>query len=417
MVAAEYIGVQQELSFNNLASRLGLNEQELVEAMKEAQIAVLQKRIAVTKDSFFGDLDQEYFDPDKIRKIDSIIGIIDFIRHHNHSYQKVIISTVAELFPAFEKAGLFDKDALTKIGDGKNDISRFLKSIPIVTLFESDQGPYVTRLDSMELIYVVRNKHMDLILERLLIPLIINSTVFQSEEKVNTFYNNYSIDKILGLYFTIAKIDSRNIIWTLQDEVLENIDPLFEKGLIVHYYGMILFWSMQYLINFHEYAHVMCNHFFAEKDPILMEIEADNFAINALYFNSLKRLGIEEKDIDEEAVNDKLIFMVMSPLWLFLLFSVSNIESGMKISDTHPHPLLRLGNSRRTLDVLTKNAGPLNRKLTKIFSFIEAIVNEMLKEINETQLQKIYNEDHYKKTSLFIYNCETKTVDLYVSEN
>ena len=412
MIVADSIKLEQELSFNNLASKLGLTQQELVNAMKTSKIAMLERRLTITRDSVIGELDEELFDFERLNKIESIDGIIELSRYLNKSYQDVVITAIGDLFPAFEDVGLFEKEKLfEQMNAGDHDLQSFLQAIPIVTLFENDRGPYVTRLNREGITYVVRNEHMDLIFEHLLVPLVINSTTFQSKEKAEQFYESYTFKRITELHRIVSKINKENVIMILQDEQLIKIDPLFEKGLSVHFYGMMLYWSMQYFINFHEYSHVLCNHFTSHKDSISMEIEADNFALNALYYNSFKQLQLDQNNYHEEKDYQTLLFMVVSPLWIFLFFSVNNIESGVKISDSHPHPLLRLGNAYKTLDHLSKNHSPLNKGLKSIFKFIEQLLKELHKNLSDEQLRAIYDVDHYTRSPRYIYESKNGKVE------
>ena len=234
-------------------------------------------------------------------------------KHQIESYIETIVTTIPIIYKKSFPNGLND---LKKI----KNLYSFLKKIPIINTFDKYNFDLnvILEVDSED-IYVIRNYFLfDSLLTYYICPIFINTT-FSTEENLNCFGSEfYSEKKIAEKIFEVYQKYENDLIYSVKSlKEWENDKYYKDYDFETFTYTKDLYYGVKSFALFHEYSHIILNHFYSPESNYKMEIDADILAINLLVTNTI---DYYKRDLNNnEALQNVIILRIISPLMYFLL--------------------------------------------------------------------------------------------------
>lgn len=283
----------------------------------------------------------------------------------------------------------FDKkyEGVIKWKNNVTDKKEFLNAIPILLSYDDFSWRVGISKKAIKI-----SKAIEYSLEAVLIPIIVNSffpnlipqPYANKPDFRNKFKGKYFLENVVkGLTFYFNTVEKCSFLMS------HPIIQLVEFKMATKIFGIPLFHSIMDFIFFHEYAHVLLNHFDSKKENKVKEVEADILALNLLFSKNL----IKRRKLNEQGMEFNLALHSIAPILLMQMLTALNLANGFKEYDTHPYPLFRAGYLGAIIpDFLEKdqlaleNFNNLMNEFTNLFRKIYELQNipENLDEIIET---------------------------------
>jgi hypothetical protein len=370
----EIIRSEELFSLKLLATKLGVTEQHLIDFALSVYNQAMSENRERYKREFKEDNVDKYFNVEifNTESISSAEDFLDFFKKIEKPYTETCIATLCRIAPTL--IPFYRKELKGKIR--KEELSNFLQQIPLIntfdyknidqsTLLEVDEGEY----------YVIRNHFFfDTIITYLVVPLFINTTLAfdkLDEGKGESFFLQSTI---ATKFLEILELIKSNQLYSTDLLEIVDTDPYFNGNSIeVNTMGLDLYYGMKLFALFHEYSHILLNHFNSAVSNFEVEMEADIFAINALVVNTIDYFG-EFKGVSEfKSVFPAL--RIISPLLYYLL----KISISDNLLNTTPSYFIRFMNAQKIIEMqlkLIKGPSIGFDLITKI----NGIIDEVLKQ-------------------------------------
>lgn len=403
------ISEEERLSLTTLARKFKITEKHIIKfafddykkQMHENKTIFKEKLNAKNPESFFG---EGVFDT---QEINSPEDFFNYFREINKYYPQSCIETLCKIVPSILK------DIKPNNNLGTKNLKKFLEDIPIINLFDYKVYDQSTLLEiGQQKYYVIRNYFsFDTVVTYFLCPLFINTTIFftkdskQTEKDITSANESfYSEDTIAKKIVEISELFHTDSIYRTDLKEIADTNPHFNgKGIENNTVGLDLYYGLKFFALFHEYSHIILNHFDSQDTNFQMELEADILAINALAVNTMDyyRDSIKKGAIIEIAA----ILRIASPLLHFML----KLALESDIFSSRPTYLIRFRNAKTIIEYqmvnydLSNTGLELVGKMSNIFDqlillkikephkFIE-IISDEIKKLKSSVFQFIYRD-------------------------
>lgn len=271
-------------SLRIIAKKFAWTEEQLVQNVIGGYKAAMMENYETYRRELNSKDPERFFAPGvfEIDKVLSPDDLFDYFQKIQVFQTETCIETLCSITPKILP------QLYPSYGMDQDQLRKMLLSIPMINTFDYNVlDPSVLRISDAE--YMIRNSFtFDTLASYLVCPLYAN-TAFDIQERRKERPEGYSEPATVARkYMEIASVYHQELLY--HADFLRQIDTDIHfngTGLVNETVGKDAYYGMQLFAFFHEYAHVLLDHFDSDRANDEIELEADTFAINALVVNTM----------------------------------------------------------------------------------------------------------------------------------
>lgn len=401
---------EERLSVDSMAKKLKITEKYIIEFAFENYKNQIYENKAILKEKLKAENPEHIFGQGifDTQEVNSTEEFFDYFKKINSYYPQSCIETLCKIVPSILR------DLKPHLALETEILKDFLENIPIINLFDYKIYDQNTLLEVGEQKYfVIRNYFtFDTVVTYFVCPLFINTTIlFTNDRKLtekditNADEDFYSQDTIAKKFVEISEIFHSDRIYQSDLKEIADTNPHFNgESIENNTMGLDLYYGLKFFALFHEYSHIILNHFESQDTNFQMELEADILAINALTVNTMDYYKDSLKN-NGSMIEIAAILRLISPLLHFML----KLALEPDIFSSRPTYLIRFRNAKKIIEYQMANYGLSNTsyelvgkvstifdklillKITEPHKFKEIITDEIEK-LKSSVFQFIYRD-------------------------